>query len=287
MCYAVSDKSIQGGAGVKHRDLGVLDGDLLLFGGVYSNLQALEAVMMQARARGIAADHVICTGDIVAYCGAPRASVAALRASGCAVLAGNCEVQLAQDAPDCGCGFEEGTTCDRLSVAWYGFAQAQLDGQARDWMGALPDVLSFMHHGRRYGVLHGGATDVARFIWETDDEAVLAQEWAALEAVTGPVDAVIAGHSGLAFVRGTARGSWINAGVIGMPPHDGQPQTRFALLRGGDITIERLDYDVAGAMADMTAAGLPPDYRDALASGYWPSEDVLPAALRIARSDRG
>ena len=272
---------------MKHRDLGVLDQDVLLFGGPYGNRQALDAVFASAQAAGIAADHVICTGDIVAYCGAPAACVAAVRASGCAVMAGNCEVQLAQGAPDCGCGFDEGTTCDRLSVAWYAYAQTQLDVAERMWMAELPDVLSFVHHGQRYGVLHGGVSDVARFIWATDGEAVFAQEWAALEAVTGPVDAVIAGHSGLPFVRQTTRGPWINAGVIGMPPHDGAPQTRFAVLRAGQVRIEALEYDVQGACDDMTAAGLPSEYRDALKSGYWPSEDVLPAALRVAVSDRG
>jgi predicted phosphodiesterase len=272
---------------MKHRDLGTLDGDVLLFGGVYSNLQALDALLAQANGRGIAGDHVICTGDTVAYCVAPLACVQAVQRTGCAVLAGNCEIQLAQDAADCGCGFEEGTTCDRLSVAWYAFARKQLDVASRAWMAQLPDVLTLWHHGKRYGVLHGGATDVARFIWESDDEAVFAREWAALEAVTGPVDAVISGHSGLPFVRETPRGLSVNAGVIGMPPHDGAAQTRFAVLSAGQVRFEALDYDVAGAMADMTSAGLPPDYRRALASGYWPSEDVLPAALRIAVSDRG
>lgn len=272
---------------MKHRDLGVLEGELLLFGGPYSNVQALDTVLAYAQAAGIGPERMICTGDVVAYCGAPAACVAQLCAHGCAVLAGNCEVQLAQGAPDCGCGFEEGTTCDRLSVAWYNFAQAQLDSDARAWMGQLPDVLSFRHEGKRYGVIHGGATDVARFVWETDADDVFAQEWEALEAATGPVDAIIAGHSGLPFQRQTARGLWVNAGVIGMPPHDGAPQTRFAVLGAQGVRFEMLDYDVAGAMADMTAAGLPVDYRDALVSGYWPSEDVLPAALRVAVSDRG
>lgn len=272
---------------MKHCDLGVLDGDLLLFGGPYSNLQACEAVFAYARTADIASDHVICTGDVVAYCGAPAASVVAIRASGCAVIAGNCEIQLAQNADDCGCGFEAGTTCDRLSVAWYAFAQSQLDRGTQAWMGALPDVLTFTHHGTRYGVLHGGARDVARFIWETDEDAVFAREWDALEAVTGPIAAVIAGHSGLPFMRATSKGVWLNAGVIGMPPHDGRPQTRFARISRGQMRIERLEYDVAGAVADMNAAGLPADYRDALQSGYWPSEDVLPDAFRVAVSDRG
>lgn len=272
---------------MKHCDLGVLDGDLLLFGGPYGNLQATQAVLAQAGARAIAADHIICTGDVVAYCGAPSETVMAVRAAGCAVLAGNCEVQIAQNAADCGCGFEEGTTCDRLSVAWYAYARAQLDAEARDWMMRLPDVLSFAHHGKRYGVLHGGVTDVARFVWETDRADVFETEWAALEAVTGPLDGVIAGHSGLPFLRKTGRGDWMNAGVIGMPPHDGAQQTRFALLRNGRFTVEALDYDAAGAVADMKAAGLPMDYAAALSSGYWPSEDILPVDLRVAVSDSG
>lgn len=272
---------------MKHCDLGVLDDDLLLFGGAYSNLQATLALLEEARVRNVAADHVICTGDLVAYCGAPSATLAAVRDFGSVVLAGNCEVQLALNADDCGCGFEEGTTCDRLSVAWYAYARAQLNANALAWMAGLPDVLSFKHHGKRYGVLHGGATDVARFIWETDDEAVFDVEWMALEAITGPIDGVIAGHSGLPFIRETPRGVWMNAGVIGMPPHDGRQQTQFGLLSGGAFEMVDLSYHVSGAVADMEAAKLPMDYAVALQSGYWPSEDVLPDALRVAVSERG
>ncbi|MEH6644905.1 metallophosphoesterase family protein [Sulfitobacter sp.] len=223
---------------MKHLDLGVLDDDVPLFGGPYSNLQALDALMAWAHAAGIAPERMICTGDIAAYCGAPLACVEAVQGSGAAVLAGNCEKQLAQGADDCGCGFEDGTTCDRLSAAWYAFAQTQMTEDALNWMANLPDVLSFEHQGMRYGVLHGGVTDVARFAFETDEDAVFAQEWASLEALTGPVDGVIAGHSGTPFLRLTAQGPWMNAGVIGMPPHDGAPKTRFAVLSGGKMRIE-------------------------------------------------
>lgn len=287
MCYGGRCDVIQGGARLKHVDLGTRDADFLVFGGPYSNVQATQAVLARAGTLGIAADHVICTGDSVAYCGAPQACVDVLRSAGCTVVAGNCEIQLAQGAQDCGCGFEEGTTCDRLSAAWYAFADQQLGVASRRWMAGLPDVVTFTHHGKRFGVIHGGITDVARFIWESDDAAVFAQEWDALEALCGPVDGVIAGHSGLPFVRQTARGPWLNAGVIGMPPHDGRQQTRFAVLSAGQMQILELEYDVSGAVGDMDAAGLPPQYRDALRSGYWPSEDVLPAALRVAVSDRG
>ena len=46
-------------------------------------------------------------------------------------------------------------------------------------------------------------------------------------------------------------------------------------------------YDAQGAADDMAQAGLPQGYRDGLLSGYWPSEDVLPADLRVPSSARG
>ena len=274
-------------AKINWAELGVLDEPLLLFGGPCSNLQAVEALADFAAARGVGEDQMICTGDIVAYCGAPSESVAAIRALGCAVVAGNCELQLASGAEDCGCGFAPGSNCDMLSGAWYAHAAQALAAEAKTWMGSLPDVAVFQHHGQRYGVIHGGVRDVARFIWSESAEAVFEEEWQALEEVVGPVDHIIGGHSGLPFIHETPRGRWINAGVIGMPPHDGAQQSRVALLDGGDVTFHRLSYDVAGAVADMAKAGLPRAYAHALQSGYWPSEDVLPPGLRVPSLARG
>lgn len=269
----------QGIGRMQRRDLGVLDGPVLLFGGPYSNLHATEAVLSVARERGATA---ICTGDVVAYCACPAETVAAIRASGCAVVAGNCEIQLATGAADCGCGFDEGSACDLLSAGWFSFANAQIKADDRRWMAGLPDILTFSHHGARYAVLHGGATDVARFIWSTCDPDVFAQEWAAVEAAVGPVDHIIAGHSGIPFQRAVGPGTWTNAGVIGMPPHDGASQTVYAMLDGGHVTFDRLSYDVSAAVQAMQEAGLTQGYHTALQTGYWPSEDVLPPDLRVA-----
>ncbi|MGC1498001.1 MAG: metallophosphoesterase family protein [Sulfitobacter sp.] len=266
---------------MKHHDLGALDGPIMLFGGPYSNVQALDALIKVAADRAIGADHMICTGDVVAYCGAPRQSVQRVRDMGCAVVAGNCEVQLASGAQDCGCGFEEGSTCDVLSAGWYGFAASAVSAADTAWMANLPDIITFTHQGARYGVLHGGISDVSRFVWGSSDASVFAQEWRLLEAQVGQVDHVIAGHCGVPFIATTPMGRWINAGVIGMPPHDGRQQTRFAILDGGDVQIHRLDYDVTGAVQDMVNARLPMGYRRGLQTGYWPSEDVLPLDLRV------
>ena len=135
------------------------------------------------------------------------------------------EKQLAARALDCGCGFEDGTTCDLLSAAWYAFANENVDEAARDWMGTLPDIITFDHSGRRVAVIHGGVTDVSRFLWASSDEGAFLEELDALNILCGDIDMVIAGHSGLTFQRDIAGVRWINAGVIGMPPHDGKTQT--------------------------------------------------------------
>ena len=59
-----------------------LDGPTIIFGGPYSNLQATQAVLPQARTRGIPPHRIVCTGDLAAYCGEPVATIEVVRDSG-------------------------------------------------------------------------------------------------------------------------------------------------------------------------------------------------------------
>ena len=255
-------------------DLGDIAGEVVLFGGPYSNLDATRALLARKGARS-----AICTGDIVAYCGDPRGTVDVMRASGIPIVAGNCEIQLAQNALDCGCGFEEGTACDLLSDGWFAHASSAIDADIRDWMGTLPDLIRFTHNGLRYGVLHGGVSDVARFLWPCSTTEAFQHEIDLLEREMGPVDAVIAGHSGIPFQRQIGHHLWINAGVIGMPPHDGRSETRYAVLSEDGVRFKRLSYDATAASRRMEEVGLIQGYHTSLTSGIWPSEDVLPAEM--------
>ena len=265
---------------MKQLDLGVLDDPVLIFGGPYSNLQATQAVLAEAARRDIAPARVICTGDVVAYCGHPVETIAAIRAFGCAVVAGNCEKQLAAYKDNCGCGFEAGTTCDLLSAGWYAHASATVEVEDRVWMGQLPDMILFTHHGRKVAVIHGGISDISRFIWLTDPESVFAGEIKKIQVIEPQTSRVFAGHSGIPFQRDISGVHWVNAGVVGLPPHDGQPATRYAVMQDGQVTIHALTYDHHAAKSAMHKVGLRQGYDRALVSGYWPSEDVLPPALR-------
>lgn len=272
---------------MKIRDLGELVGPVLAFGGPCSNLQATRALIAEAARRGIAPGNCICTGDVVAYCADPAATVGLIRDFGCPVIAGNVERQLGAGAGSCGCGFDPGTACDRMSAAWYAHADAAIGPADREWMAELPDWITFSHAGRTHAVVHGGGSDVARFLWPVTTRVEFAREWDLIERAAGPVDVVIAGHSGLPFIHEFSFGTWINAGVIGMPPHDGTPRTAFALLQAAGPSLHRLDYDHDTAADAMVAEGLTQGYDAALRTGYWPSEEVLPEALRVSSRASG
>ncbi|MEJ1991459.1 MAG: metallophosphoesterase family protein [Maritimibacter sp.] len=265
---------------MKITKLGNLIGPVFAYGGALGNLSALGALLREATRAGIPAARVIATGDIAGPCAQSSECVAATRAFGGPVVAGNIERQLATSAADSGSGFAAGCESARLARYWWAQTNAQIDGPARDWMEALPDMILFAHEGRRYAVIHGGFTDAARYLWPSSPEVVFRQELTAIEAAAGSVDAVIAGHCGIAFERMIGGVHWINTGMIGLPPHDGRRGGRYVRLDSDGARILRLDYDPNRAFAAMVATGHLLGFDLALMEGYWPSEDFLPEEMK-------
>lgn len=254
-----------------------MDGPVLVFGGPYSNLEATAAVLHEARRRGIPPQRILCTGDIVAYAADPRATLDRVRAAGIWAVLGNCEESLGSGAADCGCGYAEGSVCDRAATEWYAHADRNLDRDARDWMARLPRRIDIEIAGRRLAVIHGSARQINRFVFASTPAAVKCEE---LDAVR--CDGVIAGHSGIPFTQIVDGRLWHNSGALGMPANDGTPRTWFSVLTpaADGLVIEHhaLAYDHGAAAAKMRAAALPADYAAALETGLWPSCDVLPPA---------
>jgi predicted phosphodiesterase len=198
------------------QDLGARAAPVLVFGGPYGNLEAMRALTARAAALGIAGDHVICTGDVVAYGADPQAVVDLVRGWGCAVVMGNCEESLAQDAADCGCGFNEGSTCAALSAQWFAASRRDLDNESKHWMGALPRRVDVTLAGRRLAAIHGGTSVINRFIFASTPAA---EKIAEIDALA--VDGVLAGHCGMPFTQMLDGRLWHNSGALGMPANDG------------------------------------------------------------------
>lgn len=256
-------------------DLGVLQNEVLVFGGNYSNLQATQALRKQADIRGIPADHVICTGDIVAYCAEPEATVQAVRDWDVSVVMGNCEESLGFDRDDCGCGFEEGTACAVLSDNWFNFSRTKVSADNKMWMRELPRFLSFELGDKHFRVVHGGVDTINRFVFASMPDEVFHHELSQTGA-----DVVIGGHAGIPFARQCGGRYWLNAGVIGMPANNASPKTWYMLLREVEGAVQvswhELEYDAVSAQNRMCEQGQNNAYADALLTGLWPGLDVLP-----------
>ncbi|MEH6625364.1 MAG: metallophosphoesterase family protein [Motiliproteus sp.] len=257
-------------------DLGELEGPLLVFGGPYSNLQATQAVQQLATGLGLAPQQVICTGDLVAYCGDPCGTAKAIRQWRIPVVMGNCEESLASDADHCGCGFSEGSACDLLASSWYEFASQAVSEDLKEWMGALPRRIEFQMGGKSFAVIHGGVDQINQFIFASTAVNEKYQQLNTLD-----VDVIIGGHCGIPFGQRLGARVWLNAGAIGMPANDGTQDGWYMLLsetkKGIECCWQRLAYDAEGAYQKMQTVGLNRGYDRALINGLWPSTDVLPS----------
>ena len=259
-------------------------GPVMIIGGPYSNLRALEAAMLEARRLDIPSARVICTGDVVAYCAEPDETARAVAAWGCHVIQGNCEQQIASGAADCACNFDEGSVCDLLAKGWYPYTQARVSPEMRGWMGNLPQTLTFSLGGLEMRVVHGGTHEVSRWVFASQEELIAEQTELA------KADVVIAGHCGLPFIAKSGRRAWFNAGVIGMPANDGTSDVWYGLVTpspdGVALSTHRLSYDHQGAAAAMRRSGHANGYAKTLVTGLWPSLDVLPEPEREATGTR-
>lgn len=270
-------------------NIGTLTGKLLVFGGVYSNLQALEALYAVAQKEAIPPENIICTGDVLGYCSQPNECVSLMREWGVHCIAGNVEENLSKGVADCGCNFDENSRCDLLSRQWYPYTQENLDEDSLIWVKQLPFHLNFQYAGKDIGVLHGSYDNISEFIFESTSWEIKTRNFEAAKA-----DVLLAGHCGLPFSQKESDKTWLNPGVIGMPANDGTPRVWYMMLEeenGLSFSHHALEYDHVQAAKRMRLNSLPDAYADTLLDGLWDNNDILPATetrqqgIRITLAD--
>jgi len=248
---------------------------VLLFGGVYSNLHALERLKQIAEAQGFLPKQIICNGDIVGYCAQPEDCLQFVKAWGIHNIIGNVEENLRGGVDDCGCDFEEGTRCDILSRQWYPSAQNAVSQPSIEWLKTLPRYLEIDFAGKKWAVVHGSPSNISEFIFNSTEWAVKEKYIEDLQ-----VDGIIAGHSGLPFSNKRNDKYWINPGVIGMPANDGQTAVWYGILtvEKAEIKVEHhaFEYDYNTANGLMKEKELPASYAKTLRTGIWDNCDILP-----------
>lgn len=247
--------------------------EIFVFGGAYSNFQATQKLRYIAQNLGFSPNHIVCTGDVVGYCGQPQETIDLIRDWGVHVIAGNVELQLAEDKDDCGCNFEEGSRCANFSQTWFPYAQIHVNQESKDWMRALPTSAKIDFDGIAVGVVHGGIENVSEFIFKSTPQQAKKRVFETLG-----VDIVLAGHSGLPFHQKFGEDLWVNAGVIGMPANDGENEVWYAIVDLETKKVEHLsfEYDWQLAKTQMLQNKLPASYANTLETGLWDNMEILP-----------
>ncbi|WP_026450371.1 metallophosphoesterase family protein [Aequorivita capsosiphonis] len=249
---------------------------VLLFGGVYSNLQALEELKRIAEAENISPENCICTGDIVGYCAQPEETVQLFKLWGAKSIAGNVELQLRDGAENCGCDFKAGSRCDGFSQLWYPYAQSKLSKSSLEFIKTLSESLHFEYTGKRVTVVHGSYSNVSEFIFKSTPWETKLKNFKETKS-----DVIIAGHCGLPFHHMEENKMWLNPGVIGMPANDGTPQVWYMVLNDEkeklSFTHRRLDYNFTLTSKLMQNALLPQEYAKTILTGIWDNTEILPS----------
>ena len=265
---------------IKH--IGTKKGKLLLFGGVYSNLQALQQLISIAEIEGIPPDNCICTGDIIGYCAQPEETVQLFQKWGALSIAGNVELQLANDSEDCGCDFKAGGRCDDFSKMWFPFTKGHLSQQSLDWMKKIPEHISFDYGPKKVTIVHGNYGNTSEFIFASNADDSKQNAFKATNS-----DVIVAGHCGLPFHQTIKDKLWLNPGVIGMPANDGTSRVWYMILNMEDdvmsYTHHSFEYDAETAQKLMYKNHLPEAYGDTLTSGIWDNMEILPEIEKMGQ----
>lgn len=261
----------------KIENLGNISGKVLLFGGIYSNLQALEALKHIAESENIPPENCICTGDIVGYCAQPEETVQLFKIWNAKSIAGNVEIQLSEGAEDCGCDFRKGSRCDGFSQQWYPYAQSLLSKDSITFVKTLPDHITFKYAGKQVMVVHGSFTNTSEFIFKSTPWHIKTSNFSIHNT---NYDVVIGGHCGLPFNDSQNDKLWLNPGVIGMPANDGTASVWYAILDDTTGALEykhlNLNYNYRLTNKLMQNGILPEEYARTIVTGIWDNTEILP-----------
>ncbi len=254
---------------------------IAVFGGVYNNYLALEAVLEDAQARGAVSKY--CLGDMGGFGPHPDRVFPLLRDHGVRCVQGNYDHSIGHGLDDCACGYTDPRDNHFAQIS-YEYTRANTSPENCEWLRALPPELRLSLAGRRVLLAHGSPRRVNEFLWEstTPDpfiERLLAEHDADLVLVT---------HTGIHWSRQLPDGRGvINVGAIGRPANDGSTAVWYCLLHVDPSTkdlvheLVSVAYDHERLAAEMRAEGLPEEFVETINTGWWTTcLEILPAKER-------
>jgi len=235
-----------------------------IFGDIHANLQALEAVLSDARTQHCT--HYVCMGDIVGYNANPRECLSIIRDLECPVVKGNHDEQASM--------ITEGEGFNALAEEAIQWTREQLTRDEKEWLREL----RLQRQVRDFTIVH--ATLDTPHKWDY----VFNQLDAASSFSYQHTSLCFIGHthSPKAYVRdGSVRSLpldilalqqgkkyLINVGSVGQP-RDGDWRSAYCIYDTGsnEVELRRVEYDIGTTQKAILAAGLPPRLAERLEHG--------------------
>jgi len=245
------------------------------FGGIYSNEPALLAAIADAGARG--AQALFCLGDLGGFGPHPERIAPILWQHDVITVQGNYEDAVGNDRADCGCGYTDPRDNHFAQIA-YDYTLRRTPDDQRAWFRTLPRSLRLEMEGKCLLLCHGSPRRQNEFLWESTSSTPFLERM--LDECGAHV--LLCTHTGIPWSRVLPSGRQvINVGVLGRPANDGRPEVSYAWLTGGKLEQVRITYDAGPFLLDMEREGLPPEFMETIATGWWTTcLEILPAAER-------
>jgi predicted phosphodiesterase len=248
-----------------------------VFGGVYNNSPALEAVLDDATRRGCTKFY--CLGDLGGFGPHPDRVFPILQERGVIVMQGNYDHSIGHALPDCGCGYTDPRD-NHFAQLSYEYTQKKTSEIWRPYLRTLPPEIRETWAEKRVLMAHGSPRKVNEFLWEsTTPDAFLRRLLDEKQA-----DVLLVTHSGIPWVRKLDRGLVVNVGAIGRPANDGRTEVWYSIINIGDeITAELVPvaYDWQLLARQMREEGIAEEFVETIETGWWTTcLEILPAKER-------
>jgi predicted phosphodiesterase len=269
-----------------------------LFGGVYSNYLALEALLDDAERRGV--QRLYCLGDLGAFGPFPDRVCQILRETRIPIVQGNYDSSIGNRLADRQCGYTDPRD-NYFAKLSYDYTFRHTSSDNKGWLQRLSPEIRIWIGQYRILLCHGSPRKTNEFLWETTtSDAFL--NWLFQKYDT---DLIVGTHTGLHWHRETSPGKhFINCGAIGRPPNDGQTTVVYTVISiegkdlasrnfelsrlTGDNTAARLGvdfirlaYDYERLAFEMAREGLPEEFVETIRTGWWTTcNEILPAKER-------
>jgi len=259
---------------------------IAVFGGVYNNRFALEALLEDARRRG--AEAVYCLGDLGGFGPRPEKVRPLLEQGNVRTIQGNYEESLSSGREDCNCGYTDPRD-NHFAAVSYRYTAAHCSSDFKGWMGRLPRRRRVRVGDRELLLVHGSPRRVNEFLFASTSPVPCLE----MLVRQNRCDGFLCTHTGLPWHRRLPSGAdVVNVGVIGRPANDGETHVRYALLEAGETTggsgghglsveLLPLPYDHRALAREMRREELPEEFVETIETGWWTTcLEILPAKER-------